>query len=53
MPDILSSATVDLERIGETLRAANTTAAAPTTILLSAAQDEVSTALAALFGAYS
>ncbi|WP_163761712.1 PE family protein, partial [Mycobacterium paragordonae] len=49
-PDVLSAAASDLAGLGATLERANAVAAASTTELLAAAQDEVSTAIAALFG---
>jgi hypothetical protein len=52
-PEIIASASSDLASIGSTLNAANTAAAAPTTGLLAAAEDEVSAAIAQLFGTYA
>ncbi|MCQ4360497.1 PE family protein, partial [Mycobacterium gordonae] len=49
-PDVVASAASDLARLGSTIRTANSAAAATTTRLLPAAADEVSTAVAALFG---
>ncbi len=49
-PDVLSGAASNLTSLGATLERANAVAAASTTELLAAAQDEVSTAIAALFG---
>ncbi|OBK48133.1 PE family protein [Mycobacterium sp. 1081908.1] len=49
-PDLVSAAATDLEHIGSTISAANSAAAGSTTALLPAAQDEVSSAIAALFG---
>jgi len=51
-PDSLVNAAADLARIGSELNAANSTAVSPTTALLAAGADEVSTRIAALFGAY-
>ena len=51
-PDWLTSAAADLENIGSTLGAANAAAAAPTTGLAAAAADEVSAAIATLFGGF-
>ncbi|MDT5220855.1 MAG: hypothetical protein QOF15_2960, partial [Mycobacterium sp.] len=51
-PDWLTSAAADLENIGSTLSAANAAAAAPTTGLAAAAADEVSAAIATLFGGF-
>jgi hypothetical protein len=48
----LTSAAADLENIGSTLGAANAAAAAPTTGLAAAAADEVSAAIATLFGGF-
>ena len=52
-PGALTSATHDLSGIGDTITAANAAAAGRTTSVLTAAQDEVSTALAALFGSHA
>jgi PE family len=49
-PDIVARAARDLAGIGSALSAANASAAPPTTGLAAAAQDEVSIALAGLFG---
>ena len=48
-PEFLASAATDLSNIGSTLSAAKSAAAAPTTGVLAAAEDEVSAAVAALF----
>jgi hypothetical protein len=48
-PDVLSAAASDLAGIGSSLESANAAAAARTTTLVAAAQDEISTAIAALF----
>jgi hypothetical protein len=48
----LASAATDLQGIGSAIGAAGSTAAAPTTGLLAAAGDEVSGAIANLFGTY-
>ncbi|WP_191497551.1 PE family protein, partial [Mycobacterium simulans] len=53
VPDVLSAAATDLVGLGSTLSAANAAAAAPTTGLLVAAEDEVSAAIAALFSDYA
>ncbi|WP_373205381.1 PE family protein, partial [Mycobacterium marinum] len=50
-PEIVSSAAGELANIGSTVSAANAAAAAATTELLAAGSDEVSTRIAALFGA--
>jgi hypothetical protein len=49
VPEILDSAATDLASIAGTLNAANASAAAHTTGIVAAAQDEVSAAIAALF----
>lgn len=49
-PDVVTAAAMDLEHIGSTISAASSAAAGSTTALLPAAQDEVSAAIAALFG---
>src|ERR1700757_4426850 len=51
-PDFLASAATDVSNIGSTLSAAHAAAAAPTTGLLAAAEDEVSAAIAAVFSAH-
>src|SRR5260370_19140520 len=51
-PDALASAAANGENIGSAIRAAGANAAAPTTGLAAAAEDEVSAAIADLFGAY-
>jgi hypothetical protein len=51
-PDFLVAAAEDLAATGSAVRAANTAAAYSITSMLAAAQDEVSTAVAALFGAF-
>ncbi|WP_231389856.1 PE family protein [Mycobacterium marinum] len=52
-PEILSVAASDLANIGSTLQAANAAATTPTVSVLSAAADEVSEAIAELFGTYA
>ena len=52
MPDLLATAAGDLATIGSAVSAANAVAANSTTSLLAAAADEVSTSLAAMFGAH-
>ena len=52
-PEFLASAATDLSNIGSTLSAANAGAAAPTTGVLAAGADEVSAAIAALFGSHA
>ena len=51
-PQLLASAAADLRGIGSALDAAHAAAAAPTTGLLAAGADEVSTAVAALFSGH-
>jgi triacylglycerol lipase len=51
-PEIMTTAATDLATIGSDLSAAHTAAAAQTTGMLAAAEDEVSTAIAALFSAH-
>ncbi|WP_156745941.1 PE family protein, partial [Mycobacterium sp. 1423905.2] len=51
-PEPLAAAAADFARIGSALRSANVAAAAATTQVVSAAQDEVSAAIATLFGAF-
>ena len=51
-PELLGLAASDLTDIRSALDAANVVAAAPTTGVLAAAGDEVSAAIAALFGSY-
>ncbi|WP_141771235.1 PE family protein, partial [Mycobacterium tuberculosis] len=50
-PQLVSTAAADAARIGSAINTANTAAAA-TTQVLAAAHDEVSTAIAALFGSH-
>jgi PE family len=52
VPEALSAAAADLSGIGEALRGATATAASPTTGIVAAAHDEVSAAIAKLFGTY-
>src|SRR5262245_60060922 len=52
-PEWLAAAATDLAGVGSSISAANAAAAAPTTSLLAAGADEVSAALAALFGAHA
>src|SRR6516165_2504122 len=51
-PEVVSTAATDLAGIARNLGAANSAAAASTTGVLPAALDEVSAAIAALFGAH-
>ncbi|OBI11707.1 PE family protein [Mycobacterium sp. E2327] len=52
VPETLASTAADVHNIGSAINAAGTNAAARTTGLLAAAEDEVSAAIANLFGAY-
>jgi PE family len=52
-PEALATAASDLAGIGSTISTANAAAAAPTTGLLAAAEDEVSTQIAALFAQHA
>ena len=52
-PEALVAAASDLAGIGTTLSTANAAAAAPTTRLLAAGADEVSSAIASLFSSYA
>jgi hypothetical protein len=51
-PELMTTAATDLANIGSTLDAAKSAAAAPTTGVLAAAEDEVSAAIAAVFSAH-
>jgi PE family len=51
-PEFVTAAATDLASIGSTLNAAKSAAAAPTTGILAAAEDEVSAAIAAAFSAH-
>ena len=53
IPEMVTAAAADLAGIGSAIEGANVAAAGPTTNLLAAAQDEVSTAIAALFGTHA
>lgn len=50
-PQLLATAALDLASIGSQVSAANAAAAMPTTEVVAAAADEVSAAIAGLFGA--
>jgi PE family len=50
LPEALVSASSDLAELGSAIRSANVTAAGSTTSVVAAASDEVSAAVAALFG---
>jgi hypothetical protein len=49
-PDLVQAAAQDLAGIGSSLEEATSTAAGPTTGIVAPAQDEVSVAIASLFG---
>ncbi|WP_152531282.1 PE family protein, partial [Mycobacterium sp. UM_CSW] len=53
VPEVMSDATTTLANLGSTIGAAQAAAASPTTGLLAAAGDEVSTAIAAMFSSYA
>lgn len=53
IPELLSSAAADVESIESAVHAANAAVAGPTTTVVAAAADEVSAAIAALFGAHA
>lgn len=48
-PDVLGTAVTNLTRLGSTLSAVSAAAEAQTTVLVAAAQDEVSATIATLF----
>ncbi|WP_156766651.1 PE family protein, partial [Mycobacterium sp. E2327] len=52
-PELVTAASSDLRGIGLSIRSANAAAAASTTSLLAAGQDEVSAAISSLFGSYA
>src|ERR1700743_1746618 len=52
-PDVLAMTASDLANLGSTINQATSAAAGPTTTVLAAAQDEVSAAVAELFGGYA
>ncbi len=52
-PDVVAAATTDLANIGAKISDANAAAAAMTTELVPAAEDEISAAIAGLFGTYA
>jgi PE-PPE domain/PE family len=51
-PEVLASTAAQVDNIGSAIRTAGANAAGPTTGLVAAAEDEVSAAIANLFGAY-
>jgi broad specificity phosphatase PhoE len=53
VPDMLDTAAADVARIGSAVTAGNLAAAIPTTEVAAAGADEVSAAIAALFGAHA
>ncbi|EFD13383.1 PE-PGRS family protein [Mycobacterium tuberculosis variant africanum K85] len=52
VPETIAAAATDLADLGSTIAGANAAAAANTTSLLAAGADEISAAIAALFGAH-
>jgi hypothetical protein len=52
-PEIVASAASDLNSLGSTIQAAHAAAAGPTTGIVAAAGDEVSAAIARLFGGFT
>ncbi len=52
-PEWVAAAATDLANIGSAIGAANTAAVAPTTGVIAAGADEVSAAIAALFGPHA
>src|SRR6185503_15018591 len=52
VPEALSTAAAELNNLGAALGTANATGAVQTTAVLAAAEDEVSTAIAAIFSAH-
>jgi triacylglycerol lipase len=52
VPEVLGTAATDLASIGSTVNVANAAAAAPTTSIVAAAEDEVSAAIAELFSGH-
>ncbi|GJO98440.1 hypothetical protein NJB18001_10740, partial [Mycobacterium marinum] len=52
-PDFVAAAATDLASIGSSINAASVAAAAPTTGILAAGSDEVSTAIAGMFAAHA
>ena len=52
-PELMTSAASDLANIGSTISAASAAAWIPTSNILPAAADEVSTAIVALFGGHA
>ncbi len=53
MPEMVTAAATDLANVGSTISEANAAAVAPTAAVLAAGGDEVSAAIAALFGAHA
>ena len=51
-PEMLASTAADVDEIGSAISDAHANAAGPTTGLVAAAEDEVSAAIAELFGRY-
>ncbi len=53
VPEVMTDATTSLASLGSTINAAHAAAAAPTTAMLAAAEDEVSAAIASMFSQYA
>src|SRR4051812_26497391 len=53
VPETMAAVANDVASIGSALSAANAAAAAPTTSVLTAAADEISTQISAIFGAHA
>src|SRR4051794_14830330 len=53
VPDAVSVVAAELAGMGSTISSANAAAALPTTAVMAAAADEVSAAIASLFGAHA
>jgi hypothetical protein len=53
VPEVMTDATTNLANLGSTINAAHAAAAAPTTAMLAAAEDEVSAAIASMFSRYA
>ncbi|MCV7004755.1 PE family protein [Mycobacterium gordonae] len=52
-PDVVTTAASSLSELGSSISAANVAAALPTTVVAAAGTDEISVAVAALFGGYA
>ena len=53
VPDVVATASANLENLGSALSSANAAAASQTTAIAAPAADEVSAAVTALFGAHA